>query len=225
MTDTIITVRGEHSAWYLAERATVAIAVSIEGADRSSVFAQTTEAAETARASVAALHDAENGPVTWWSSDSVSVSSYRPWNQDGKQLDLVYVAAIGFRAKFSDFAALALWVEQVATLPGVSVSGIDWALTDTTRDAATLDVRQRSVGDAVSKASTFASAIGLSSVRAIAIADPGMLGDASADTGGAYEPRMMSKASMDVGSASGGLSLKPEEIEVASAVDVRFVAS
>jgi len=225
MTETIITVRGEHSAWFPAERATAAIGVSIDGADRATVFAQATEAAATLRESIIARHDADTGPITWWSSDGVTVTNYRPWNQEGKQLDLVYTASIGVRAKFSDFTALEQWIDEVALLPGVGISGIDWALTDATWDAVTADVRQRSVGDAVSKASTFAAAIGLSTVRAIAIADPGMLGDVSADTGGAYEPRMMSKASMDVGSASMGVSLKPEEIEVSSAVDVRFIAS
>lgn len=224
MTETLITVRGEYSAWFPAERATATVAVSVDGADRASVFAQATDAAETVRASIAALHHVDDGPVTWWSSDAVSVSNYRPWNQDGKQLDIVYTAAIGFRAKFSDFAALALWVDHIAAVPGVTISGIDWALTDATRDAATADVRRRSVADAVSKATTFAEAIGLSGVTAVAIADPGMLGDAGSSGGSGFEPRMMSKSSMDVGGASMGLSLKPEELEVSSAVDVRFSA-
>jgi len=225
MTDTIITVRGEYSTWLPAERATVDAAVSVEGPDRAAVFAQATEAAATVRTSIAAQHDSENGPITWWSSGTVSLSHYQPWNPDGTQRDLVYVATVGFRVKFSDFTALAAWVDHVASLPAVTVSGIDWALTDATRDAATADVRQRSVADAVSKATTFAAAVGLSSVNPLAIADPGMLGDAGSSGGSGLEPRMMSKASMDSGSASTGLSLKPEEIEVASEVDVRFIAS
>jgi uncharacterized protein len=224
MTETLITVRGDYSARFPAERATAAVAVSTDGADRAAVFAQATDAAETVRASIAALHNGDDGPVTWWSSDAVSISNYRPWSPEGKQLDIVYTAAIGFRATFNDFAALALWVDHIATVAGVSVSGIDWALTEATREAATADVRRRAVADAVAKATTFAEAISLSTVTAIAIADPGMLGNASSAGGGDIEPRMMSKASMDAGSASMGLSLRPEEIEVSSAVDVRFSA-
>ncbi|WP_161972333.1 SIMPL domain-containing protein [Glaciihabitans arcticus] len=223
MTDTIITVRGEFSAWYPAERATVWAAISFDGPSREDVFARATEAAETLRSSITALHDAEKGPVTWWSSESVRVFSDRPWSQDGAQLPLVFHAAIGFRVKFSGFEALAGWVEQSSVLDGVSITSVDWALTDATRNAVTTEVRSRSVKDAVTKATVFAQSIGLGSVSAIALADPGMLGEQGPSSGGSPEQFRMMK-SMSAADASGSLELKPEEIEVASVVDARFVA-
>jgi len=220
MAETVITVRGEFSAWYPAERATVVASIQVDGAARDAVFSAATTAADTVRASIESLHDSAAGPVTWWSSDSVRVWSERPWNNEGKQLDLVYSAAIGFRVKFSDFAALALWVEQTSAVDGATIASVSWDLTDATRNAVTTEVRSRSVKDAVTKASVFAQSIGLGSVSAIALADPGMLGDQSSAPTPIAEMRMMKSMS----DGDGSLQLKPEEIEVSSVVDARFVA-
>jgi len=221
MTDTVITVRGEFTAWYPAERASVVASIQVDGTARDSVFSRATAAADEVRASIEALHNPSAGPVTWWSSDSVRVWSERPWNHEGKQLDLVYSAAIGYRVKFSDFDALALWVEQVSAVEGGTVSSVSWDLTDATRNAAITEVRSRSVKDAVTKASVFAQSIGLGSVTAVALADPGMLGDQGSAPAPEADFRMMKVGAADSG---GALQLKPEEIEVSSLVDARFVA-
>lgn len=227
MTDTIITVQGEYSAWYPAERATVSASVHADGPKRDAVFARAVEASDALRALIEGVHDKEKGPVTWWSSDSVRVWSERPWNNDGKQLPLVYHAAVDFTAKFKDFEALSRWVEAAAAIEAVTVGSISWDLTDVTRTSATVEVRSRAVKDAVAKASVYAQSIGLGSVKAIALADPGMLGDPSGGTGGGPQPvfaRAAMKAQYD---SSGGaqLALKPEEIAVASVVDARFIAT
>jgi hypothetical protein len=71
--------------------------------------------------------------------------------------------------------------------------------------------------------------VGLAKVTAIAIADPGMLGDQGA--GGGYpQPAMMKSAmrggaAFDAMSAAPTLQLKPEEIAISSVVDARFSAS
>jgi uncharacterized protein YggE len=221
MTETIITVQGEYSAWYPAERATASITVQFDGPERDAVFSAATASAEAVRESIASLVDPSSGPVTWWSSDALRVWSERPWNQDGAQLPLVYSAAVGFTVKFSDFAILSSWIETTVELEGVTLSTIAWDLTDATRNAVTTEVRSRSVKDAVTKATVFAQSIGLGSVKAIALADPGMLGDQSNPSGGAPSLRM-TKAYDSAGSP---LQLKPEDIEVSSTVDARFVAS
>ncbi len=226
MSDTIITVQGEYSAWYPAERATVSASIHTDGPDRDSVFARAVESSDAVRALIEAIHDKQAGPITWWSSDSVRVWSERPWNQDGKQLAPVFHAAIDFTAKFKDFEALARWVESVAAIDAASVGSITWDLTDATRTSATVEVRSRAVKDAVAKASVYAQSIGLGSVTAIALADPGMLGDPSGGGNGGPQPvfaRAAMKAQFD---SSGGaqLALKPEEIAVASVVDARFTA-
>jgi uncharacterized protein YggE len=148
-----------------------------------------------------------------------------PWNSDGKQLPPVFHAAIDFTAKFKDFEALARWVESAAGIDAVTIGSIQWDLTDSTRTSATSEVRSRAVKDAVAKATVFANSIGLGRVTAIALADPGMLGDpAGSGTSSPVFARVAMKSSFDGGGAS-PLALKPEEIAVTSAVDARFLAT
>jgi uncharacterized protein len=221
-----ITVQGTHTAWFDAERATVHISAAFDGPQRDEVFARATQAAADATALVTPLHDADKGPVTWWSSDRVSVWSERPWNNDGKRLPLVYHATIGLQAKFNDFDALSRLIEQVAVMDGVNVGGIEWDLTDQRRIAETDAVRRAAVADAVQKAATYAAAAGLGTPSVTAVADPGMLGDGSSGGGpgpGSYERMAFKAQAMDSGGGA-ALSLSPEQIQVSSSVDVRLSA-
>ena len=219
MSEPTISAQGHHTAWYTAERATVTVSISFDGPHRNPVFASATEALDAVRETVTPLYDAQRGPITHWSADTVRVWSERPWNTEGKQLDPVHHAALDLTAKFKDFEALATWIEQVVVIDGVNVSGIAWSLTEASHTSATTEVRSRAVKDAVAKASVYAQSIGLGSVTATAIADPGMLGDGPSGPPMAMD-RMMAKFS-DGGSS---LELKPEQIEVSASVDARFVA-
>jgi uncharacterized protein len=225
VTDTIITVQGSYSTYYPAERATVTLSVHFESDTRDGVFDSATSSAATVRESIADMHDSQSGPITWWSSDMVQVWSEKPWSNTGEQLPLIYHARINFSAKFSDFEALARWVEETAAIDGVTVSHIAWDLTESRKTALTAEVRSRAVKDAVAKASVYAQSIGLGQVKAIALADPGMLGSEASGAGELHRARMSKAALMAAGEGVSELSLKPEEIEVASVVDARFVAS
>ncbi len=225
MTDTIITVQGQHSAWYPAERATVHVSIHSFGPKRDAVFERAVASAAIIRESIEALLDKTAGPVTWWSADDVRVWSERPWNSDGKQLPPVVHAALDVTAKFSDFEALATWIEATVEVTDAVVNGIDWDVTEATRTSATAEVRSRAVKDAVAKASVFAQSIGLRSVTAIALADPGMLGDRA---GGGPPAPMLARAAMkaqDFGGGAPAIALKPEQIAVAAVVDARFIAT
>ncbi|MEO6943012.1 MAG: SIMPL domain-containing protein [Terrimesophilobacter sp.] len=225
MTETIITVQGQHTAYFPAERATLHFSVNHDGSQRSAVFARATSAGDLLRGKIVALHNESTGPITWWASDSVRVWSDRPWNNEGKQLPLVYHAVIGFTAKFNEFDELARFIEDVADVDGVTISQLEWALTDSRTRDVTAEVQSSAVQDAVSKATVYAKAIGLSSVTAVAVADPGMLSDGG--RGGAefgMERTSFAMKAMDVGGAA-ELSLRPNDIEVSASVDVRFVAT
>ena len=220
MPETVISVQGSHTAWFPAERASVSIAVSADGPERDAVVTAATTAADAVRATIEPLHAA--GPISKWSADSLRVWSERPWNQNGEQLDPVHHAALDLNVTFDDFTALSGWVEQVVRIEHVALAGIHWSLTDSRTTAVTAEVRSRAVKDAVSKASVYAQSIGLGSVTATAIADPGMLGDGGSPAPG-FESRMAMK--MDSASGGGGIALKPEQIEITAAVDARFIAS
>jgi uncharacterized protein YggE len=223
MTETTITVQGRFSAFYPAERATVEVAVHHEAGRRQAAFDATTKAAAVVRTAIEALHDPAAGPVTWWASDSVQVWNEKPWNTDGKQLPPVFHARVTFTAKFSDFAALARWIESVSSVDSVTVSSISWALTEARTTGVTAEVRSRAVKDAVAKASVYAQSIGLGTVTAVAIADPGMLGDQVHGNGPA-EAGFLRATKMSGGGSEPALSLKPEDIEVSAVVDARFIA-
>jgi uncharacterized protein YggE len=222
MTDTIITVQGRFSSFYPPERATVQLSVGFEGASREPVFSETMAVSSTVRSLLVERHSPASGPVTWWSSDSIQVWSSKPWSQDGAQLPPVFHSRVGFSVKFSDFAVMADWIEKVAVLNGLTIGTITWALTEGRKTAVVAEVRSRAVKDAVAKASVYAQSIGLGSVRAVALADPGMLGErigSSDDNGSHPMSHMMSVSSTPE------LSLTPEDIEVDAVVDARFVAS
>ncbi len=223
---TVITVQGHHTAHHEAERGTVSASVSFDGADRSHVLDAATTTAAAITAELASLQDAAGGPVTRWSSDQVRVWSDRPWNNEGAQLALVFHAAVSISARFRDFAALASWVERVASVDGVSVGWIAWDLTDSRRAEVLDEVRRRAVEDAAAKARVYARAIGAGDPVAVAIADPGMLGDTGGASGGG-EPVMLARAAspmMARDSGGGALSLTPDQIEVSVTVDARFRA-
>lgn len=220
---TVITVQGSFTAWYPAERATVKLAVAFDGPRRTDVLEAATRHLQTVVESVKALHNPSAGPVTWYSSDRIRVWAHRPWNKDGKQLPPVHNAAINVTVKFKDFDVLAEWIARTAELPGVRVNGIDWALTEARRTSVTAEVRSRAVKDAADKARVFAQAIGLSQVRAIAIADPGMLGVEG--RGSIEAPTMMRAAAAGGGGGAAELNFTPEDIEVSASVDARFEAS
>jgi uncharacterized protein len=225
MTDTIITVQGEHSAWYPAERATVRAGVHAWGPKRDAALDRAKRSAAAIRESVEPRYDRDAGPITWWASDSVRVWSERPWSDDGKQQPPVFHAAQDFTVKFRDFEELTSWVETTAEVADAVVASIEWDLTESTRTSATAEVRSRAVKDAVAKATVFAQSIGLRQVKAIALADPGMLGEQGSAGGGVPASPMMARSVAFKGASAPSLALKAEEIAVSATVDARFVAS
>jgi len=223
MSETVITVQGTASTKHAPEQATVTITVSNDGPSRDAVFAATTKVSETIATALAGLLDKESGPVVAWSSERVSVWSDRPWNNEGAQLPLVFHAGIGIRATFTDFDALARWVETVAVTDGVAVNSIEWELRDATRDGLLEEVRTKAVQDAAAKALVYARAAGLASVTATAIADPGLLG-LPTDSPFAPAPAAQRMFAAKAMSDGGALVFTPQELEISAQVDARFVA-
>ena len=222
MPETTITVQGSHDAFHPAERGTVTVAVGFEGPDQAPVVARTTQGTAALVAGIVDRHDPDRGPVTWWASDRIQVWSHRPFNDQGEQVPLVHHAVTTTRAKFRDFEELARWVERAAAHPGVRIDGIEWALTERTKAEAVGDVRARAVADARLKAQAYAAALGLTDLRCVALADPGMLGDRVHSSGSPVAAAFSRAAKAE---APGGLALTPEDIAVSATVDARFVAS
>jgi uncharacterized protein YggE len=226
MSETVITVRGESVDRFTPELASVAVEATVDGTVRQDVTSAATATSNALRDTITALQDPAAGsgrsPVTQWSADTLNVWSERPWNAEGAQLPLVFHARIGLTVQFSDFPALALWVQTILDIDTVTIHGIEWTLGADRLAAVTFDVRSRAVQDAVTKATAYATSLGLRTVQAVAIADPGMLGDGVGASGAAAGFRANA---MMMKSAPAELAFSPRDIEVRAAVDARFLAS
>lgn len=218
---TEITVRGTFSAFQPPERGTVHATLGYEGPAMQPVYDRVARDLAAVKASIAPLADADDGQVTWWSTQDVRTWSTRPWHKDGKQLPLVHHARVGIQVKFRDFAALSRWVgRHVAETEGFQLTRVEWALTAARREALTKQVRTRAVEDAVNRAQAYADALGLGEIRPVAIADAGMLGPGVRPEGGAA-PQFVRAAAMAGGATE--MELVPEDVEVSAVVDARFV--
>jgi uncharacterized protein len=217
---TDITVRGTYSAFQPPERGTVHASIAYEGPAMEPVYEQVVRDLESVKASIIPMKSGDDGPVTWWSAEQLRTWSNRPWNSDGKQLPLVHHASIAVEVKFRDFTALSRWVgEHTANTAAFRVSSVEWALTVNRREALLKEVRTRAVQDAVRRAQQYADALGLDEIRPVAIADAGMLGahlNPATSQGAAFLRAAAAGSGADV-------ELVPEHIEVAAAVDARFI--
>jgi len=220
----VITVRGEHESWHPAERGIVHLSVAIDGPDRSEVFDAAMQSSSRVHGLITQLAS-NDGAITRWSSDTVRVTSQRPWSNAGEQLPLVYSAAVGYIARFRDFDALALFIEYVSAVDHTTVALVEWELTEEATRAALADARHLAVIDAYTKAREYAESVGLSEVTTTAIADPGMLSDVGSSITPAGGPPRATMRMMSAADNSAQLSLKPEKISVAASVEARFHAS
>lgn len=215
-------VRGSFVAYRAPERATVRARLAVDGADREAVHRRLTEDLTSVRASIDALHDPDAGPVTWWSAGQVRSWSNRPRNQDGEQLPLVHRSAVSLQVTFAGFVALGQWIgHHLSSTDSFAVDGIDWALTAAEAERLDREVRARAVADAQRRAQDYADALGLGTVRPVAIADAGMLGSGLHPDGGGG-PAMYARAMKDHGDHA--VDLSPEDIEIRATVDARFIA-
>jgi uncharacterized protein YggE len=219
MSEVIITVRGEHEARVAPERAVAHISVSADGPQRGAVIERIAALATPVREDLGARKAA--GTLTDWSSQRVSVWSDRPWNNEGRQLDLVHHASVELSATFTDFMVLSDWLNELAERDGLQVGAVEWLLSPETRSRVERDVATAAVAVAVDRATAYAGAIGLSTVTPVEIADLGLL------TGGAEagpSPRTFAKAAMDAAGAP-AIDFQPDDIVVSAAVEARFRAS
>lgn len=168
----VISVRGVAFAETAAERATAALSIGFDGAERADVRARSIRAHAECIDSIVRLHDAVDGPVVEWTADDLQVWAERPWNAEGSQLPLVYHSRAAATATFTDFTQLSLWLESVADRDGVTVGGITWTVTDLTRRELEARAQRDAVAHALDKASVYASSLGLGAVTPLELSEP-----------------------------------------------------
>lgn len=218
MSEVVITVRGEHEVRVAPECAIVTLTVALDGPDRESVVSRTLALADPVREGLAARQ--RSGAAESWSSRRLVVRSERPWSGDGTRLALVHHASVDFSATFVDATELSSWVAEVSSAEGVAVNGTDWILTPSTRARVEQEVAAEAVRTAVVRATAYATALGLTRVEPIEIADAGLITDSgSADAA----PKAM--RAFAAPPAPPGLELLGDDIAVSATVEARFVAA
>ncbi|MDQ1531380.1 MAG: uncharacterized protein QOE37_1485 [Microbacteriaceae bacterium] len=211
----LIAVSGSATRFLPAERGTVHLTIALEHDDRAAVLREVSELHGRFVADAKSFVHA--GTATWWGSDQVRVRPERRYLKDSETYTWVQVAAAEVRVKFRDFDALSAWVERAGTETGVSIAGIEWAVTQKRRTEVQREVRVEAVLDAMQRAEAYASAIGSSGITLQALWEPGLRPNAGATDQGGYVTRAMA--------ASGNYSsmeLRPDDIEISAAISADF---
>ncbi|HWK91740.1 MAG TPA: SIMPL domain-containing protein [Luteimicrobium sp.] len=216
-----IAVEGRAVRFQRAERGTLTVVVSFSGEAREPVL-------ERARRTHARLVDeakahTDAGTATWWGADGVAAWAYHEWIKPQPHLDsqkvLRFRATSRVRVKFRDFSVLSTWASAVAERTGVSIDGVEWALTDATRIALTQEVRRSAALDARARAAEYATALGLGEVRLVTLYEAGLRPDVGSRPG----PTTVSTRGASASSSNGsGFELRPDDIEVTAAVTADY---
>jgi uncharacterized protein len=215
-----IAVSGTASVHRPAERGTVRLAARFEGQSRQGVVSSTAELMVELQA--AAKRFVTAGAATWWGADTVFASSFKRYIKNSDVTQTVQYAAAGITVKFGDFAALAGWVSEVSAKPGVTVSGIDWTITDVVRTEVQKQVRIEAVRRAQEKAAAYASALGAAAPPVlVAIYEEGLRPDVA---GGGAMLAAGGVRALRAASASGeSFEFKPGDIEVSASITADFL--
>lgn len=175
-----ITVAGSARAAVPPERATLAVRVAVEGDDAQSTAQRAGAALERVRADLAEFERPEppqpsppSPPpaVAWSSVQPILTSRYRDHADR-----VVHTAYAHISVQFVDVSALAAAVSRWAGLAEVEIDGVEWSLTDATRERIEVAVLTEAVERAKTRATTMAHAAGALHVQFVGIADPGLLG-------------------------------------------------
>lgn len=219
MSEVTVTVRGEHEARVAPERATIRVSVRAEGPERTTVVEHVMRLAEPVRGSITERADA--GSVVDWTSKRLSVRAERPWNNEGKRLAPVYYASIDFTATFIEASELSIWVSDISPWDGVEVGWVNWHLTPETNARIEQEVAAQAVGVAVTRAETYARALGREEVVPLEIADVGLI---SSGQPSPASPMLKARAGAFAADSAPAMEYEPEDIVIAATVEARFLA-
>lgn len=206
------TVTGHARRSFRPERADLRLHILISGLNQADVHGQATRLARQVADKIESLTTAKPAPVVSSVIQPVTGSSWR----DGESGNRTYQAQSSIRVRFADFDALSAMVDWCGDHEGVIVDGVDWDLTDETRDAARADILTEAVADAKRRASIMADAAGFSEIRFVQLSDPG-LASASDESHGVRAYAMRSNF-------GGELTLVPDDIDIHDSVVAVFEA-
>ena len=217
---TIIAVTGRAEERIEPELGAVSLTVGTSGGNRDPILRSVGESHERLLEEVRELD--VSGALESWSAGQLRVWSHRPWNAEGRQLPLVHQANADVEVVFRDLAALGAWVGTVSGTPNVAVGGIDWRLTDATRDRVQESAQRAAVADAVRKAGVYAEALGLGRPAPVELADHGMLSEQPVPM---MHKATLARAMVADGGGAPSPEFAPAKLLLEASVDARFSAA
>lgn len=211
-----ISVQGEQRVRVAPERAKLSLAVSQEGADRATVIADATAAANLIGRELEALK--ASGAVERY---SVAPLRTYAWKKGPHSPERV-TASVDVTARFADFEVLGTYTAEAAARVGVRLGWVNWELTDATADRLRDECIAGAVARARQRAEAMARAAGAGEITIVEVADPGMLGAPESRQMFDGGPRLLA-ASARGAAAPEPVAVVPQEIEIGALLQLRFV--
>ncbi|MBO1031022.1 SIMPL domain-containing protein [Tessaracoccus sp. SD287] len=153
---------------------------------------------------------------------AVSNRSWRPWNNEGKQLPMRHESSGRVRVALTDVAVVAELTQGWSGVAGLTVEAPGWELTEQSQRDLEAEVTVDAVQRCRQRAEVMARASGFTEVVPLQVADTGLL-DHPRD-GGVEGAAMAMAAPSTAGGQDAGFDLSPRDIEVRVEVEARFRA-
>jgi uncharacterized protein YggE len=161
--------------------------------------------------------------IAKWKARTIAKTEYVYTSSMSKS---VFRVTTSFEITFRDFALLATWDSTLCNTPNTKVAGIQWTLTDATRQQLETEGRKTCAQRAMHKARDFAEGVGLErdTVRAVELSDKGT--EATSTSGDRGQNLPMRAKRNEKGETEDGNTLvfANEEVRLHSWVTIKCVA-
>ena len=224
---------GESFVRLPSERGVLSVLVKSEGVSQESVSSEVTSTSNHLHKLFNGLSSATrsgfsapNAPVTAFSVTNLQTRSWFPHDEEGddnnnnnnnNNTTRLYGAYLHFQVRFRNFEKLGDIAGTLLSTPHVEIRNITWCVTDATIKRVSLGCRKRALLDATQKARDLAGVLGRDIV-AVRIVDHDCFITPRP------KQRTLGTGVATIGGHVDGLTLEPEDVELAARVAVTFAA-
>lgn len=234
-----IHVTGKGTTYRPAERAIMVLQVSSsKNSDAQQASTTVTTIAKTIRDMIAPFCPSDNttnaresAAIAHYSMDSLQTSNTTHAKRSSTEptagptiYETLYAAKVTFNIKFSDFAILAKLATEFSSMEHVSVSSIEWKLTEDNEKSIHSETRRKAAYDCLSRANDYAVAIaGVAEAELKERVKPASLTESQYYT---YSTRAHLHNSKSMASHNVEyelLEFQPEDVSLSVSVDGKFI--
>lgn len=218
-----ITVRAAAQGRRVPEIAVLTVRASSESHDQQQASSAAHQLMRTLSEQLRAIQAERPEIVDRLVITSVGTRSWRPWNNEGKQLPLRHESAGRVQVALTDFELIAQLTQQWSSIEGLNLDAPQWELGDDSQRELEATVTIDAVKLCRQRATVMATASGFTTVTPLQVADTGLLERPRA--GADFAAPMAMAARGSAGGQDEGYDLSPRDIEVRVQVEARFRAS